>query len=127
VDDIKLSMIDVAAPRFSVKFRDDALGTGAPSAGTTAEVFLDRNFGAFGGTRVASGMAVQSGINTFTFTGGLPSGFYWVWVRLTDGTGKQSSAYARAPLLVTGPQPVPGGTSTDVNSGVSGSAALVNL
>jgi len=76
LDDIKLSMIDVAAPRFSVKFRDDALGTGAPSSGTTAEVFFDRNFGTFGGTRVGSGIAVQSGVNTFNLNGGLPTGFY---------------------------------------------------
>ena len=127
VDDIKLSMIDVAAPRFSVKFRDDALGTGAPSGGTTAEVWFDPGHGGFGGTRVGSGIAVQPGVNTFNFNGGLPTGFYWVWVRLTDGSGRQSSAYSRAPLLIGPPQPLPGGSTTDVNAGVSGSAALVNL
>ncbi|TML11507.1 MAG: hypothetical protein E6G39_13705 [Actinobacteria bacterium] len=127
LDDIKVSTVDIAAPRFAVKFRDDALGTGAPSGGTTAEVFLDPNRGTFGGTRVASGIAVQGGINTFNFNGGVAPGFYWVWIRLTDGNNRQSSAYARAPLLVGAPAPIPGGTSTDVNSGVSGSAALVNL
>ena len=127
VDDIKLSAIDVATPGFAVKFRDDAQGIGVPSSGTTAEVFFDTNRGTFGGTRVGSGIAVHSGVNTFNFGGGLATGFYWVWVRLTDGNGRQSSAYARAPLLIGAPQPVPGGSTTDVNAGVSGSAALVNL
>ena len=127
VDDMKISTVDMATPGFAVKFRDDAQGIGAPSAGTTAEVFLDSNRGTFGGTRVGSGIGVGPGVNTFNFTGGVPTGFYWVWVRLTDGSGKQSSAYARAPLLVGAPQPVPAGSTKDVNAGVSGSAALVNL
>jgi hypothetical protein len=127
VDDIKLSAVDTATPGFAVKFRDDANGIGAPSGGTTAEVWLDSNRGTFGGTRVGNGIAVQGGVNTFSFGGGLPTGFYWVWVRLTDGNGRQSSAYARAPLLVGAPQPLPGGTTTDVDAGVGGSAALANL
>ncbi|MEO5842728.1 MAG: hypothetical protein ABIQ73_05590 [Acidimicrobiales bacterium] len=127
VDDIKLSAVDTATPGFAVKFRDDAQGIGAPSGGTTAEVWLDTNRGTFGGTRVGNGIAVQTGVNTFNFGGGLPTGFYWVWVRLTDGNGRQSSAYSRAPLLVGAPQPRPGGSTTDVNAGVGGSAALVNL
>jgi hypothetical protein len=127
VDDIKISTLDIATPGFAVKFRDDANGIGAPSGGTTAEVFLDTGRGGFGGTKVGSGIGVGPGVNTFNFTGGVPTGFYWVWVRLTDGNGRQSSAYARAPLLVGTAQPVPGGSTTDVNAGVSGSAALVNL
>jgi hypothetical protein len=117
----------MATPGFAVKFRDDAQGIGAPSSGTTAEVFLDPNRGSFGGTKIGSGIGVGPGVNTFNFTGGVPTGFYWVWVRLTDGNGRQSSAYSRAPLLVGAPQPLPGGSTTDVNAGVSGSAALVNL
>jgi hypothetical protein len=127
VDDIKVSTVDMALPSFAVKFRDDANGIGAPSGGTTAEVFLDSNRGTFGGTKVGNGIGVGPGVNTFTFTGGVPTGFYWVWVRLTDGNGRQSSAYSRAPLLVGPPQPLPAGSKTDVNAGVSGSAALVNL
>ena len=127
VDDIKLSAVDVAAPGFAVKFRDDAQGIGAPSGGTTAEVWLDASRGTFTGTRVGAGIAVHGGVNTFNFTGGLATGFYWVWVRLTDGAGRQSSAYSRAPLLVGPPQPVPGGSIRDVDAGVGGSAALVNL
>ena len=127
LDDIKVSTVDIAAPRFAVKFRDDAQGTGAPSSGTTAEVFFDPNRGTFAGTKVGSGIAVQGGVNTFDYNGGLAPGFYWVWVRLTDGNGRQSSAYARAPLLVGAPAPLPAGSNTDVDSGVSGSAALVNL
>jgi hypothetical protein len=127
VDDIKLSTVDMAAPGFAVKFRDDANGIGAPSSGTTAEVWLDTNRGTFGGTRVGNGIGVHGGVNTFNFTGGVTPGFYWVWVRLTDGGGRQSSAYSRAPLLVSGPQPVPGGSTRDVDAGVAGSAALVNL
>jgi hypothetical protein len=127
VDDIKLAIVDTAAPRFAIKFRDDANGIGAPSGGTTAEVFLDTGRGGFGGTRVASGIPVHGGVNTYEFGGGLSTGFYWVWVRLTDGNGRQSSAYARAPLLVGPPQPLPAGSNTDVDAGVSGSAALVNL
>ena len=127
VDDIKISAVDMATPRFSVKFRDDANGTGAPSGGTTAEVWFDPNRGAFGGTRVANGVSVHGGINTVEFGGGLPLGLYWVWVRLTDGNGRQSSAYARAPLFVGPPQPLAAGSNTEVDAGVGGSAALVNL
>ena len=128
VDDIKITAVDMATPRFSVKFRDDANGTGAPSGGTTAEVWLDPGRGSFGGTRVANGVPVQGGVNTFEVSsGGLGHGFYWVWVRLRDGNGRESSAYSRAPLFVGPPQPLPAGSNIDVDAGVGGSAALVNL
>jgi hypothetical protein len=127
VDDIRLTALDSALPRFTVAFRDDANGTGAPSGGTSAEVWFDPNYGTFGGTRIASGVGVHGGVNTVEYSGGVPNGFYWVWVRLTDGNGRQSSAYSRAPLFVGPPQPLPAGSNTDVDAGVSGSAGLVNL
>lgn len=127
VDEMRLSTADFGAPRFSVRFRDDALGTGAPSAGTTAEIFADTSRGTFGGTRLVAGLPVTGGVNTFNYTGALPQGVYWIWVRLTDGSGKQSSAYARGPLAVIPSQPLAANTVTGVDSNVRGAAALVNL
>jgi hypothetical protein len=129
LDDVSLRGGDVAAPSFPIQFRDDANGTGAPSAGTTAEIWLDGNVGTFGGTRIAAGFPVGSGVNTFTWSGGgVSPGAYWVWIRLTDANGGQSSAYARGQLFYTGVPPLPANSKTFVNSGAGGAdAVLTNL
>jgi hypothetical protein len=130
IDEMRLTTVAIAAPSFAIRFRDDANGVGAPIAGTTAEVFLDKNRGTFGGTRIASGLAVGSGVNTFNWPGGgVDAGQYWLWVRYTAPNGRQSSAYAAAPIVYFGPRvlPVAAKSVTTVGTGQSGSAALVNL
>lgn len=128
VDEMRLSFADVAAPRFDIKFRDDANGPGVPGAGTSADLFLDTAKGSFGGVKIGSIASVANGVNTYSWTSaGVAPGVYWVWVRLRNGAGKESSAYARGSLVVTPPGRIPAGTSTGVDSGATGSAALVNL
>ncbi len=131
LDSVAVRAADTAAPSFPIRFRDDARGTGAPAPGTTAEIFVDRAFGSFGGTRIAANVPVGGGENTYRWSGaGAGRGTYWVWVRLTDpGTGRQSSAYANGPLVLGGVPPLPARTITPVASGVPGgvNAVLANL
>ena len=56
-------------------------------------------------------------------------GTYWVWVRLTDPEGRQSSAYAGGPLVYTGKPPLAARTVTRIASGApaGASAVLANL
>ncbi len=109
VDEMRLSFADTASPRFDVKFRDDANGLGVPGTGTSAEIFLDTTTGSFGESRKIGSLAsVTNGVNTYPWTAaGVPPGVYWVWVRLRNRAGKESSAYARGPLVVTPPGRIP--------------------
>lgn len=128
VDEMRLSFADMAAPRFDIKFRDDANGLGVPGAGTSAEIFLDSAKGNFGGVKIGSVASVSGGVNTYSWaSSGVAPGVYWTWVRLRNGAGKESAAYAQGPLVVLPPGRIPAGTSTGVDSGATGSAALVNL
>ena len=129
LDEIRISATDIAAPRFTVKFRDDANGIGAPNSGTVADIFLDAaprqlqwHGNRLGARRGAGRQHLQ------LVSGGVAPGHYWIRVRLTDGSGKQSSAYASAPIAVACHRSRSrAGTRTEVNSSVGGEAALVNL
>jgi hypothetical protein len=129
LDDVTLRADDTAGPSFPISFRDDSSGTGATVGGTTAEIFLDSNLGSYSGTRIASGLAVGNGTNTFNWPGGpIPNGSYWVRVKLTNPSGRTSEAYSTAPLVYTGKPPVAARTVTPVNTGAGGaSAVLANL
>jgi hypothetical protein len=85
LDDVALRADDTARPSFPIAFRDDAAGSGVTVGGTTAEIFLDSTFGSYSGTRIANGLAVANGVNTYTWPGGaVPAGTYWVRVKLTN-------------------------------------------
>jgi hypothetical protein len=129
LDDVKLQADDTASPSFPIAFRDDAAGSGVTVGGTTAEIFLDSALGTYSGTRIAAGVGVGNGVNTFTWSGaGVPAGTYWVRLKLTNPSGRSSEAYSSGPLRFTGKPPVAARTVTPVSSGAGGaSAALVNL
>jgi hypothetical protein len=131
LDSFAVRAADEASPTFPIRFRDDARGVGTPAPGTTAEIFVDTTFGAFGGTRIATNVPVANGETVYTWNGrGVSRGTYWVWVRLTDpGTGRQSSAYGRGPLVVSGVPPLAARTVTRTPSGAPGGvqAVLANL
>jgi hypothetical protein len=129
LDDVRLQADDVAAPGFPIAFRDDTAGTGVTVAGTTADVFLDNAPGSFSGQPIATGIAVQNGVNTFDWNGaGVAPGTYWVRVRMTNPSGRTSEAYASGPLQATGKPPVAARTVTPVDTGAGGaSAVLTNL
>lgn len=130
MDSFAIRATDTARPSFTIRYRDDARGVGAPAPGTTAEIFLDRSTGTFGGTRIASGLAVGNGENTFNWRGGsVPKGTYYAWVRLTDPSGHVSSSYASGPLVYDGVPPLTARSVTPAGSGAPAgtSAVLANL
>lgn len=130
MDSFAIRAADSARPSFPIRFRDDARGIGTPAPGTTAEIFLDRTTGTFGGTRIASGLSVANGVNTFTWRGGsVPKGVWFPWIRLTDAEGHVSAAYASGPLTYDGVPPLVARSVTPTGSGApSGtSAVLANL
>ncbi|HEX7094694.1 MAG TPA: hypothetical protein VF183_02345 [Acidimicrobiales bacterium] len=128
LSDVALRADDVAAPSFAIRFRDDSAGVGTPAPGTTAEIFLDDFPGGFDGTRIASGIPVTNGVNTFVWNGGsVPPGTYWVWVRLVNPANRSSAAYANGPLRYTGIPPVAARSVTSVDTGSGGQAVFANL
>jgi len=84
----------------------DAAGT----AGTKVEVWVTTERGAFNGTRVAAGVPVHGGVNTFTWNGTdgsgapMPNGTYWVWLKMSNGSGV-GSAYSTGPVRLERPVP----------------------
>lgn len=126
IDNFAIRAADSARPSFPIRFRDDARGIGTPAPGTTAEIFLDRSVGTFGGTRIASGVAVTNGVNTFTWRGGsVPRGTWYPWIRLTDGEGHVSAAYATGPLTYDGVPPLAARSVTPTPSGAPAGAVAV--
>lgn len=103
LDDVRIAADDGGSDRFDVRFRDDAW-----EPGTTAEIWADSDAAGFDGTRLASGVAVQEGVNTFRWqNAGLPSGRYWIHVALSDGAST-SRAYSSGPVqMVQGVPSVP--------------------
>jgi hypothetical protein len=97
-----------------VKFADDAaLSTTYPitfldaanASGVTAELFATTQPGAFDGVKIAGGLRVTPGVNTFQWDGTtaagatLPNGRYWIYVRMTNTAGV-ASGYATGPLRI---------------------------
>jgi hypothetical protein len=130
IADVKLRTTSFAFAGYNITYRDNALGVGVTQPGTTADVFLNPSPDAPGGTQVAGGLGVTNGDNAFAWNGrGVPAGTYWVWVRLTDPSNRQSWARASGPMISFGPPRVPAGTITGVPSGAASdtSAVLANL
>ncbi|MEO7375170.1 MAG: hypothetical protein ABI074_00645, partial [Nakamurella sp.] len=103
IDDIRLAEDDRGAGSFAVKYRDN---NWAP--GTVADIYVDRGAPGQNRTAVGSGIAVDQGVNQFSWSlAGLPEGTYWVFVAMRRG-GVSSSALSTGPVQMTGvaaPQP----------------------
>lgn len=102
--DIRLADDAAFSSTFPIHFIDTAW---AP--GTTAEIYVNTSRGALGGTRIASGLGVGQGVNTFTWDGTaggarVPNGTYWVTIKMTRG-GRSTTAAASGPLRYEPPQP----------------------
>lgn len=98
LDDVRIAADDAGSPSFDVRFRDDAW-----QAGTTAEIWADTDAAGFDGTRVAAGIAVQQGVNTFRLDSSmLPTGTYWIHIRMSDGQ-TSSRAYSTGPVQMVQP------------------------
>ena len=97
VDDIRIAEDPVGyGGSYDIRFHDNAW-----RAGTTADVYVSAARGGFGGTRIASGIPVNAGVNTFRWAPNpLPSGNLWVYVVLHRGAYLARS-YATAPLRMT--------------------------
>ena len=103
VNEIKLADDAAFADTYPITFQDMA-GTG----GTTAEIFVTTDKAAFTGTKVASGIGVGAGVNTFTWNGRdlagnqMPNGTYWVWMTMRNGNGV-GSAMSTGPVRLERP------------------------
>ncbi len=121
VDNIKIAEDSTGySGTFPIRFHDNAW-----RAGTTADIFYSTAHGGFGGTRIASGLPVNQGINTFNWSpDAIPSGDVWVYVVLHRGT-YLARAYASGPLRMTAsPSPLygsnPFGSLDAITSGQAG-------
>jgi hypothetical protein len=89
---------------YDIKFHDNAWRTG-----TTADIYVTPTRGGFGGTPIATGLAVNQGVNTFRWAPStIPNGAQWVYVVLHRGANT-ARAYADGPLRMTSsPSPIYG-------------------
>ena len=89
---------------YDIKFHDNAW-----RAGTTADIYTTPTRGGFGGTRIATGIPVNQGVNTFHWAPNpVPNGQQWVYVVLHRGANT-ARAYADGPLrMTTSPSPLYG-------------------
>lgn len=101
-----------------VKLADDAAFsttydvTFANVAGTggTAEIYATTNRAQYDGVKIADGLAVGGGVNTFRWNGTradgtvMPNGTYWLYVVIRNGAGV-ASGYATGPVRIEKPVP----------------------
>ncbi len=105
VDNIKVAEDATGySGQYDVKFHDAAW-----RAGTTADIYSTTSRGGFGGTRIACGLAVNQGVNTFHWAPNpLPAGNQWLYVVLHRG-GSSAHRYASGPVRMTAsPSPIYG-------------------
>jgi len=103
----------------NVKLADDAAFTKSyditfadqnSAPGTKADVYVTNTFGAYNGTRIASGLTVNAGTNTFTWTGNdergtaLPNATYWVYVVMHNSAGN-AVGFSTGPVRIERPLP----------------------
>ena len=90
VDDIKLAEDATGyGGAYDITFHDNAW-----RAGTLADIYVSTTRGQFGGTRIASNLSVEQGLNTFHWAPNpMPQGNQWVYVLLKRGayTGPRRS------------------------------------
>ena len=104
--EIKLADDAAFSTSYPITFHDNA-GTG----GTTADIYVSTTQGDFQGTRIAHGLAVAGGVNTFTWNGNneagqqMPNATYWVYIVMRNGSGV-GTATASGPLRLERPVPL---------------------
>ena len=102
---VKLADDASFASTFPITFTD-----AAGLSGSTADIYVTTNRGQFDGTRIAAGLTVTSGTNTFVWAGNtdtgqpMPNGTYWVYVVLHRGAGV-ATAYSTGPVRMEKPVP----------------------
>ncbi|MEY4230109.1 MAG: hypothetical protein RLZZ362_958, partial [Actinomycetota bacterium] len=101
-----------------IKMADDAAFSGtydisfldAAGVGGTADVYVTTNRGQFDGTRIAQGITVQGGVNTFRWDGttqggsAMPNGTYWVYIVMSK-SGMVGTATSTGPVRLERPVP----------------------
>jgi hypothetical protein len=103
--EVKLADDAALTSTFPITFQD-----AAAAPGTVADVYVSSSRGGFGGTRIASGLPVGSGVNTFTWNGtdtagrAMPNGNYWVYVSMHNTAGV-GTTYANGVLRLEKPTP----------------------
>jgi hypothetical protein len=103
--EIKLADDAAFSDAYNITFLD-AAGAG----GTVADIYATTNDGAYDGVKIASGLTVTGGVNTFTWTGKdatgktMPNGTYSIWISMRNGNGV-SSSYASGPVRIERPMP----------------------
>lgn len=82
----------------------------AGAAGVVADIYATTEAGTYTGTKIASGVPVGGGVNTFTWNGQnsagarMPNGTYSIWMVMRNASGIASS-YATGPLRLERPVP----------------------
>ena len=101
IDDVKLLRNEAVAPTFDIHYSDDNW-----ASGTTADVYADTDddTGNGLGTRIASGLGVAAGVNTYRWNGaGVGAGSYYIHT-----------------VLFRGPQSTIGTSTGQVDVGING-------
>jgi hypothetical protein len=101
-----------------IKMADDAAFSGtydisfldAAGVGGTADIYVTTNRGQFDGTRIAQGITVQGGVNTFRWNGTtqsgtpMPNATYWVYIVMST-SGMVGTATSTGPVRLERPVP----------------------
>lgn len=102
--EVKLADDAAFSSSFDITYLD------AGGAGGTVDIFVTTNRGSFDGTRIAAGLPVSGGVNTFRWNGTtdtgapMPNGTYWVYMTMRNGAGV-GTATSTGPVRLEKPQP----------------------
>ncbi len=105
IQNIRLTDDAAFSTNYGITFADAAATTG-----TTADIYVTNTRGAYTGTKIASGLAVAGGTNTFTWNGtdatgkALPNGTYWTYIVMHNGSGT-GVGYSSGPVRIEKPVP----------------------
>jgi hypothetical protein len=103
INEIKLADDAAFADTFPITFQN--VGS---NSGTTVDIYVSTTESSFTGTRIASNIAVNNGVNTFVWNGRdqagnqMPNATYWVWMTMRNGAGV-GSAMATGPVRIERP------------------------
>lgn len=114
IDDIRIAEDDKGIGSYPIEFKDNNW-----EPGTTADIWVDSDNAGFDGTKIAAGISVGQGVNTYTWSGtNVPPGRYWVYIVMSDGKS-QRRAYSTGPVQMSP-------TETDVYGGFTGGATVAS-
>lgn len=96
IDDIRIAEDDKGVGSYPIEFMDN---NWAP--GTKADIYIDSDDAGFNGTKIAGNVAVNAGVNTYTWSGlNVPPGRYWVYIVMNDGKSSDG-AYSTGPVQMS--------------------------